>query len=165
MSSAKASLAPGKQSPRRVGSRTSAYAVADSAGHYTSEQSLRSIAWLENGGSWTLSMPQAAESPLYFAFCCFPPASPPLPPGPGKQKTAPKDRCNPMIFLMKSGAGEGIRTLDPNLGKVVIGSRSRKHRGYNQVRTLRSPFSLTASKQLLIAFETALSPGSCFIAH
>ncbi len=120
MSSAKASLAPGKQSPRRVGSRTSAYAVADSAGHYTSEQSLRSIAWLENGGSWTLSMPQAAESPLYFAFCCFPPASPPLPPGPGKQKTAPKDRCNPMIFLMKSGAGEGIRTLDPNLGKVTL---------------------------------------------
>jgi hypothetical protein len=120
MSSAKASLVPGKQSPRQFGSRASAYAVGDSACRYISEQSLRSIAWLENGGSWTLSMPQAAESPLHFAFCCFPPASPPLPPGPGKQKTAPKDRCNPLIFLMKFGADEGIRTLDPNLGKVLI---------------------------------------------
>jgi len=25
-----------------------------------------------------------------------------------------------LIFLRKSGAGEGIRTLDPNLGKVVL---------------------------------------------
>ena len=28
--------------------------------------------------------------------------------------------ANPLIFLGKSGAGEGIRTLDPNLGKVVL---------------------------------------------
>ena len=34
-----------------------------------------------------------------------------------KQKTAPKDRFNRFIFLKKTGAGEGIRTLDPNLGK------------------------------------------------
>jgi hypothetical protein len=27
---------------------------------------------------------------------------------------------NTLIFLRKSGAGEGIRTLDPNLGKVVL---------------------------------------------
>jgi hypothetical protein len=27
---------------------------------------------------------------------------------------------NFLIFLRKSGAGEGIRTLDPNLGKVVL---------------------------------------------
>ena len=25
-----------------------------------------------------------------------------------------------LIFLRKTGAGEGIRTLDPNLGKVVL---------------------------------------------
>ncbi len=37
-----------------------------------------------------------------------------------KQKTAPKDRFNTLISLRKSGAGEGIRTLDPNLGKVVL---------------------------------------------
>ena len=40
--------------------------------------------------------------------------------GAGKQKTAPKDRFNILILLRKSGAGEGIRTLDPNLGKVVL---------------------------------------------
>lgn len=27
---------------------------------------------------------------------------------------------NCLIFLKKTGAGEGIRTLDPNLGKVVL---------------------------------------------
>ena len=37
-----------------------------------------------------------------------------------KQKTAPKDRSNRFSFLNKTGAGEGIRTLDPNLGKVVL---------------------------------------------
>ncbi len=36
----------------------------------------------------------------------------------GKQKTAPKDRFNTLISLRKSGEGEGIRTLDPNLGNV-----------------------------------------------
>ena len=28
--------------------------------------------------------------------------------------------AKPMIFSEKTGAGEGIRTLDPNLGKVVL---------------------------------------------
>ncbi len=27
---------------------------------------------------------------------------------------------NALIFLENTGAGEGIRTLDPNLGKVVL---------------------------------------------
>ncbi len=39
-----------------------------------------------------------------------------------------KTQCGPAVealdkrlnFLIKSGAGEGIRTLDPNLGKVVL---------------------------------------------
>ena len=51
---------------------------------------------------------------------CFPGASPTPTPRPGKQKTAPKDRFNKLISLRKTGAGEGIRTLDPNLGKVVL---------------------------------------------
>ena len=29
-------------------------------------------------------------------------------------------RRDPLIFLGETGAGEGIRTLDPNLGKVVL---------------------------------------------
>ena len=64
-------------------------------------------------------MPKIAESPLPFAFRCFPLASPAFVPRAGKQKTAPKDRSSRLISLQKSGAGEGIRTLDPNLGKVA----------------------------------------------
>jgi hypothetical protein len=30
------------------------------------------------------------------------------------------DRFNLLVFRRKTGAGEGIRTLDPNLGKVVL---------------------------------------------
>ena len=55
---------------------------------------------------------------------CFPSASPTPAQRPGKQKAAPKDRSKPLISLRKSGAGEGIRTLDPNLGKVVLFDRS-----------------------------------------
>jgi hypothetical protein len=71
-------------------------------------------------GFGALPMPEVAARPLRPAFCCFPHASPVLPKGAGKQKTAPKDRSKPLISLRKSGAGEGIRTLDPNLGKVVL---------------------------------------------
>ena len=51
---------------------------------------------------------------------CFPGASPAPARWAGKQKTAPKDRFNTLISLKKSGAGEGIRTLDPNLGKIAL---------------------------------------------
>jgi hypothetical protein len=37
-----------------------------------------------------------------------------------KQRRPLKDHFNTLISLRKSGAGEGIRTLDPNLGKVVL---------------------------------------------
>jgi hypothetical protein len=63
-------------------------------------------------------MPATAGSPLLFAFCCFPPASHLSSGGRGSKKTAPKDRFNRLTSLKKIGAGEGIRTLDPNLGKV-----------------------------------------------
>jgi hypothetical protein len=35
-------------------------------------------------------------------------------------KTARRAAWKSFIVLRKSGAGEGIRTLDPNLGKVVL---------------------------------------------
>ena len=38
----------------------------------------------------------------------------------GKQKKTPKDPSEPLMCLKKVGAGEGIRTLDPDLGKVVL---------------------------------------------
>jgi hypothetical protein len=66
------------------------------------------------------AVPNAFGSVRRHAFCCFPHASPALVFGAGKPKTAPRDRSKPVISLMKSGAGEGIRTLDPNLGKVVL---------------------------------------------
>ena len=37
-----------------------------------------------------------------------------------KQKAAPQGRSKHLIYREKTGAGEGIRTLDPNLGKVVL---------------------------------------------
>lgn len=31
-----------------------------------------------------------------------------------------RPREHSLVFLLKNGAGEGIRTLDPDLGKVVL---------------------------------------------
>jgi hypothetical protein len=75
-----------------------------------------------DGNPWfvKLSITEAAESPLHCAFGCFPPASPAIVPKAGKQKTTPKDPSDSLICLRKIGAGEGIRTLDPDLGKVVL---------------------------------------------
>jgi hypothetical protein len=36
------------------------------------------------------------------------------------RRRGPGGRCNTLISLRKSGAGEGIRTLDPNLGKIAL---------------------------------------------
>jgi hypothetical protein len=65
-------------------------------------------------------MPKLTVRPLRPPSRCFPHASPVSRGGAGKQKTAPKGRSKQLISLRKSGAGEGIRTLDPNLGKVVL---------------------------------------------
>ncbi len=67
-----------------------------------------------------LPMPNAAGNILRHGLRCFPSASPAAARGPGKQKAAPKDSSDSLIFLRKSGAGDGIRTHDPNLGKVVF---------------------------------------------
>jgi hypothetical protein len=68
-------------------------------------------------------MPQPTESRLLFAPVCFPPASPAFASEAGKQKTTPRDRSDSLIYLKKIGAGEGIRTLDPDLGKSLTSSR------------------------------------------
>jgi hypothetical protein len=46
----------------------------------------------DNIGLQTLPMLKAAENPLLYGFCCFPPASPIPASWAGKQKTAPRDR-------------------------------------------------------------------------
>jgi hypothetical protein len=65
-------------------------------------------------------VPNAAGRIRRHDAACFPSASPTSVQRAGKQKTAPKDRLNRMISLRKTGAGDGIRTHDPNLGKVVL---------------------------------------------
>jgi hypothetical protein len=72
-------------------------------------------------------MPKVAVRPLRSSSSRFPYASPVSPSGAGKQKPAPKGRPKKLISLRKIGAGEGIRTLDPNLGKVAICSRRFAH--------------------------------------
>ena len=73
----------------------------------------------ENRGFRALSVPKVAENPLHCAFRCFPPASPALAAGSGKQKRPRRAVFIRLKSLGDFGAGEGIRTLDPNLGKVV----------------------------------------------
>ena len=48
----------------------------------------------------------------------LPPCFPGTARGAGKQILRPCDPLNIFIFMEENGAGEGIRTLDPNLGKV-----------------------------------------------
>jgi hypothetical protein len=109
---------PGKQDHTRFCLRGSTEASKARALDRARRLTSRPVVQAENGGLGDLVMPKAAQSQPLYAFCCFPPASPALAPGTGKQKTAPKDRSKHLIFFRKSGAGEGIRTLDPNLGKV-----------------------------------------------
>jgi hypothetical protein len=73
------------------------------------------------------TMPNLIESPPDYAFWCFPHASPVSTSGAGKQEAAPDDRFKPLISLSKFGVGEGIRTLDPNLGKVGNRTAIRSH--------------------------------------
>ncbi len=71
----------------------------------------------EPTSSWHSPIPRCATN---LAIRCFPLASPISLAVPGKQNAAPKGRFKSLLFLRKTGAGEGIRTLDPNLGKVVL---------------------------------------------
>jgi hypothetical protein len=72
----------------------------------------------ENPGFAELDMRSLAGSPLRSPSVCFPPASPVFVEQPGKQESIPKGRNRQLISLRNFGAGEGIRTLDPNLGNV-----------------------------------------------
>lgn len=63
---------------------------------------------------------EADREPAASRHSLLPPCFPSLRVRGGKQKTTPKDRSDSLIRLKKIGAGEGIRTLDPDLGKVVL---------------------------------------------
>ena len=72
------------------------------------------------GALEAIHMPRVPVRPLRSPLCRFPHASPISPSRAGKQRTAPEDHSKQLTAFRKSGAGEGIRTLDPNLGKVAI---------------------------------------------
>jgi hypothetical protein len=101
------------------------------------------------------SMPDVVDSMLDYAVWCFPHASPALTTGAGKRQTGPKDRSKSLIRLRKIGAGEGIRTLDPNLGKV-ISRNSFGADGGTRTRTLRE-------KQIFLPLRLS-PPPSAFVA-
>jgi hypothetical protein len=80
------------------------------------------------------TMPNVVESTLDYAFWCFPHASPALVPRAGKQKRPRRVALNRLQSLRDFGAGEGIRTLDPNLGKVGIFSSARRRKDWHSLR-------------------------------
>ncbi len=71
---------------------------------------------------------EAGGNRLFFLRCseavsganCFPPASPISGHWLGKQKAPRRALLKTLILLDQTGAGEEIRTLDPNLGKVML---------------------------------------------
>jgi hypothetical protein len=110
----------GKQKVVRMGiqgsKQTCVKALSCGSGVAPSQTVVRAELW----ATTVPTMPNLIESPPDYAFWCFPHASPVSTSGAGKQEAAPDDRFKPLISLSKFGAGEGIRTLDPNLGKVVL---------------------------------------------
>ena len=111
---------PGKLKADRIGLRGTATLPRECLRPEAGQVALWSVLRDENHCFAPAPMPKATLHPLRCAFCCFPPASPVFVAGSGKQKTTPKDCSKKLISLRKIGAGEGIRTLDPNLGKVVL---------------------------------------------
>jgi len=101
---------------------------------------LRPVLQATNASFGGLAMPKATQWPLLCAFCCFPPASPALASKAGKQKPPQGAALNHLISQRKPGAGEGIRTLDPNLGNGLQGYAP----GYPGVRqtTINRLFSI-----------------------
>ena len=88
------------------------------------------VASVETHGGET--PPSARCNARKLASPCFPPASPVMLEGAGKQKTPRRASAKSLILLKFSGAGEGIRTLDPNLGKQKI-TLSRYSSGILQI--------------------------------
>jgi hypothetical protein len=61
---------------------------------------------------------QSGPKPVALHFRLPPPCFPSFSARAREAKTAPKGRFYPLKILKDFGAGEGIRTLDPNLGKT-----------------------------------------------
>jgi len=83
---------PGKQNRSRFGLQGSTEAPKARPHDGVQPLALWPVMQATNAGLGERHMPKAAQSPLLYAFRCFPPASPVFTPRSGKQKTAPKDR-------------------------------------------------------------------------
>ena len=83
-------------------------------------------------------------------------ASPAFGSGAGKQKTPRRASFNRLISLRKSGAGEGIRTLDPNLGKVVLSNPTEANK--NCCMSGSYHFAVGARYRLHLRFPAVHAP-------
>jgi hypothetical protein len=110
----------GKLNVVRIGIQGSNQACGEALSWGSAVAPSQTVVLTELRGTMAPTMPNIIESPPDYAFWCFPHASPALTSGAGKRQTAPKDRSKSLISLRKNGAGEGIRTLDPNLGKAKL---------------------------------------------
>ena len=110
----------GKLNVVRIGIQGSNQACGEALSWGSAVAPSQTVVRTELRGAMAPTMPNVIESPPDYAFWCVPHASPALTCGAGKRQTAPKDRSKSLIYLRKNGAGEGIRTLDPNLGKVYL---------------------------------------------
>ena len=79
-----------------------------------------SICWGCPGLDWVGGSPNLRRSIRRYPAYFIEPAQIAVRRKASKQKRPRRTAFNCLIFLRKSGAGEGIRTLDPNLGKVVL---------------------------------------------
>jgi len=69
--------------------------------------------WNREGQNVAMQTPANATKRRFVLPPCFPGTANRA----GKQISRPRDLLNMFIFKEENGAGEGIRTLDPNLGK------------------------------------------------
>jgi hypothetical protein len=95
--------------------------------------------WFSGGGTGGCLACQRQPRDRYILFSAAFPLLPRLSyVGWGSKKTAPMDHSKHLILLRKYGAGEGIRTLDPNLDKVVLPAAREDH-GRNLRLTCDTP--------------------------
>ena len=109
---------PGKQNRPRLGLRGCTEVPKASHLDGVRRLALRPVMQAASGWLQELPVPKVTRSPLLYAFCCFPPASPAFTPEAGKQKAPRRAPFIRLKSLRDFGAGEGIRTLDPNLGNI-----------------------------------------------
>ena len=81
-----------------------------------------SICWGCPGLDWVGGPPNLRRSIRRYPADFIEPAQIAVHRRASKPKRPRRTALNRFIFLKKTGAGEGIRTLDPNLGKVLEGS-------------------------------------------